>query len=153
MRRKDKLIEDKKIIKKILTNSKICRIGLFDKNHPYIVPMNYGYSNDSLYFHCAPDGKKIDLIKRNNKVCFEIEHSHEIVKKEVSCNWTTKYLSVIGYGAIEIIYDTDEKKNGLNIIMKHHGKKENIYDDKLVNKVVILKLNISSLTAKQSGDY
>ena len=80
MRRKEKEIIDQNIIEEILTNSFICRVAFFDEEYPYIVPMNYGYRDNTLYFHCGLQGRKIDLIKRNNKVGFEIEHKHEIIK-------------------------------------------------------------------------
>jgi nitroimidazol reductase NimA-like FMN-containing flavoprotein (pyridoxamine 5'-phosphate oxidase superfamily) len=150
MRRTEKEIEDQNIIHKILSTSIICRIGLFDEEYPYVIPVNYGYKNNSLYVHCAPHGKKIDLIKKNNRACFEIEEPHKILEDEISCKWTTKYRSVIGFGNIEIITDFEEKKKGLDVIMIQHGKTENTYSAKLVNQVVILKLNIKNLTGKQS---
>ncbi len=153
MRRKDKLIEDKAIIQEILTTALICRIALFDTEYPYILPMNYGYYNNTLYFHGATEGRKVDLIKQNNKVGFEIEHSHEIIKADISCDWTTQYRSIIGVGTIDIITDFEEKKKGLDIIMQQHGKKENSYKDKVVKRVSVFKLNIVSLSAKQSGEY
>ena len=153
MRRNDKEVVDRKIINEILSNSLICRIAFFDDEYPYIIPMNYGYRNDSLYFHCAKQGKKIDLINKNNKVSFEIEQSHEILKDEVSCKWTTKYRSIIGVGKIELISDNSRKKEGLDVIMQQHGKSENEYSPQLVENIYVLQLSISSLTAKQSGDW
>ncbi len=153
MRRKDKLIEDKTIIEEILNTALICRIALFDTEYPYILPMNYGYQDHVLYFHGAAAGRKINLIKQNNKVGFEITHSHKVLEDEVSCNWTTKYRSIIGTGTIEIITNFEEKKKGLDIIMQQHGKKENSYKDKTVERVAVFKLTINDLSAKQSGKY
>ena len=90
------------------------------------------------------------MIKKNNKVCFEIEDSYKVVESEVSCEWTTKYRSLIGNGKIEIINDFAEKEAGLDVIMQQHGKKDNSYQKKLVDRVYILKLNIKSVTGKQS---
>lgn len=151
MRRKDREITDKKIIHEILTESFICRLGLFDNNYPYVIPLNYGYRENSLYFHCALQGKKTDLIKQNNKVGFEIEQTYEITKSDISCKWTTKYRSVTGNGSIEIISDFEEKKKGLDIIMQHHGKNDNEYNDKLLENMLVLKLNINNISAKQAG--
>ena len=154
MRRKEQEIKDKKVIKEILTESKICRIAIMDKNIPYIIPMNYGYSNNCLYMHSAPSGKKIDLLKHSNKVCFEIDYASEIIKNDLSCDWLTKYRSLIGSGTIEIITDTEQKKQGLNILMAQHGKtKNNVYKEEQVKKIVILKLKIEQLTGKQLGDW
>ncbi len=154
MKRKDKEITDKRIIEEILIQSKICRLAFTDNEFPYIVPFNYGYQDNTLFFHSATNGKKIDLIRKNNKVCFEIEYSSKIIRGKKVCDWTTKYRSIIGYGTIEIVRDALQKKSRMDIIMKHNGRSnENIYDANHLKNMVILKLSIHSLTAKQSGDW
>jgi len=150
MRRKEKEITDRKIIENILSRSETCRVAFFDSEFPYIVPLNYGYHDNVIYIHSAPEGKKIDLVKRNNKVCFEIDYLSRIIKDEQSCKWTIKYQSVIGYGTIEIISDFEQKIKGLEIIMKHYGKYNNEFKPDQVDRMVILKLTIESLTGKQS---
>jgi uncharacterized protein len=151
MRRKDKEITSKIIIEEVFQKSDLCRIALIDQDKPYIVPLNYGYSEGKLYFHSAPSGRKIDIIRKNNKVCFEIEYGCEIIKSETSCQWSAKYRSVIGYGTIEIITDNIHKKEGLDIIMTHYGKTNNSYDDNKMNRMVILRLTIDEIACKQSG--
>jgi len=153
MRRKDKKITDQKIIEEILTKSHICRIALFDEDHPYIVPLNYGYDGKFLFFHGAAEGKKINLIKENNKVGFEIEQGHEIITADLSCDWTTKYRSIVGAGSVEIITDFKRKKIALDCIMKQHGREENQYQDKTIDRIVVLKVKIAELSAKQSGNW
>ena len=150
MRKTERNIEDPKIINQILSGGIICRVAFFDEEYPYIVPLNYGYKNNSLFIHCAKEGKKIDLLQKNNKVCFEIEDAYKVVESDVSCEWTTKYRSVIGTGEIEIVNDFAEKEAGLDVIMTQHGKKDNSYHKNLVDRVSILKLNIKSMTGKQS---
>ena len=154
MRRKDKEVLDEKIINEILTKSEFCRIAINDYEYPYLVPLNYGYCDNALYFHSAAEGKKIELLKKNNKVCFEIEHTAKTILNETPGKSTTKYLTVIGYGEIEIITDTNEKIKGLDIIMSHYSNNgNNEYNQGQVNNLVILKLNINSLTAKRSGNW
>lgn len=132
----------------------ICRIGMICDGVPYIVPLNYGYEKNAIYIHSASEGKKIDILKTNNKVCFEIEDTTEIIKKDLSCEWATKYRSLIGYGTVEIITDFNQKKRGLDIIMAQHGKDENnIYKEKQVINMVILKITIESVVGKQSGNW
>ncbi len=153
MRRNEKRIINKEVIREILQKAQICRIAIFADEYPYIVPMNYGYRNSVLYLHSALEGRKIELLKQNGNVGFEIEQEHKVLKDELSCNWTTKYRSIIGYGNIELISDKKQKVDGLNVIMEHHGKKENVYNDKAVDNVIVLKLHIKDLTAKQSGQW
>jgi uncharacterized protein len=154
MRRKDKEITDETVIREILEKSSVCRIGILDGDLPYIVPMNYGFADGALFFHTARVGKKIDLLHKNKRVCFEIEYAAEIISQEQSCSWSTRYRSVIGYGILEMITDAGEKKKGLDVIMAHNGKKEsNRYHEPYVARIVILKLTIDQISGKQSGDW
>ena len=154
MRRKDKEIKDKEIIKQLLSGSDICRIAMIDGDRPYIVPLNYGYEGSALYFHSAISGKKIDILKQNNRVCFEIEYHSEIIRDEIPCEWTAKYRSLIGYGTIEFINGHEEKKKSLDVIMTHYGKKgTNTYKDNNIENIIILKLNIEEISGKQSGNW
>ena len=73
MRKKEYQITDFSEIEKIIESSLICRLGLCNNNIPYVVPLNFGYKEKVLYFHSAPEGKKIEYIRKNNNVCFEIE--------------------------------------------------------------------------------
>ena len=109
MRRKDKEIKDKKAIESIIKRATVCRIGLAENDIPYSVPMNFGYKDNCLYFHSAPVGKKIEIIKKNNNVCFEIDIVHEILQGKSACHTIMKYYSVIGYGKVYIIDDSEEK--------------------------------------------
>jgi nitroimidazol reductase NimA-like FMN-containing flavoprotein (pyridoxamine 5'-phosphate oxidase superfamily) len=154
MRRKDKEIKDKKIIEQLLSGSDICRIAMIDGNRPYVVPLNYGYDGNALYFHSASSGKKIDILKQNSRVCFEIEYYNEIIRDEIPCEWTTKYRSLIGYGTVEFITVHEEKKKGLDLIMAHYGKTgANAYKDNHIENILILKLTIEEISGKQSGDW
>lgn len=150
MRRKERQINDTASIKEIFEQEHICRIALFDDEFPYIVSMNYAYSENALYLHCAKEGHKINLIQKNPNVAFSIEQAHEIITDEVSCKWTTKYRSLVGKGQIEILHDREDKRKGLDTIMQQHGKMENHYPDKAIDNLLVLKLNIVSCTGKQS---
>ncbi len=151
MRRSDKEISDKRIIEEVFEKSEICRLGIADEGVPYIVPLNYGYSDGKLYFHTARQGRKIELLCKNNRVAFEIEYLNEIVKGDMPCNWTARYRSLMGTGNVEIIEDENQIRDGLNIIMSHYGSTENTYNEANLKRIFILKLTIESVTGKQSG--
>jgi hypothetical protein len=152
MRRFDKLITDTKIIEKILNESSICRIGFSVKGEAHIVPVNFGYKDNILFIHSATAGRKIDFIKENANVCFEMELDHDIIKGKVACDWTTKYRSVVGYGRISVVHDKLKKTEGLDVIMaKYGGPEKNVYSDKSLDQMVLLIIEIDSLTGKQSG--
>jgi uncharacterized protein len=152
MKRKDKEITDIRIIESILLEADICRIALSDNNIPYIVPMNFGYSEKTIYLHSIDEGKKIDIIKNNNNICFETESKTSIVKSENPCNWGMKYLSVIGYGKAYFINDFEEKTKALNIIMnKYSGTSGHQFAESQLHKPAVIKIMISEMAGKKSG--
>ena len=152
MRRKDREIEDKELMESIIRRAPVCRIGLSEYDVPYIVPLTFGYKDNFLYFHSAKEGKKIDLIRKNNNVCFEIDIAHEVVEGKNPCDWSMKYCSVIGFGKAFLVEDHEEKKRALDIIMEHYaGKAPFEYPEKTVNNIAIIKVKIESMTGKKSG--
>jgi len=150
MRRKEREVTDVKTIEGIINNALICRLGLSLNEKPYIVPLNFGYKNNELYFHCAKRGLKTDIIEKNNNVCFEIETDTELIKGEHACiDWKMKYKSVIGFGKAFLIEDNEEKTRSLNIIMEHYtGKPQSVFTEKNVRSVSIIKVVIESMTGK-----
>jgi nitroimidazol reductase NimA-like FMN-containing flavoprotein (pyridoxamine 5'-phosphate oxidase superfamily) len=154
MRKVNQEIKDPKVLEEILSAAIICRVAMMDGDLPYIIPFNYGYREGNIYIHSAPEGKKINLIQQNKQVCFEVEDAAEIVKGEKACTWTTRYRSVVGYGTMEILSDDQSKQQGLEVIMAQHGAPELIeFNPKNLNRLVILKLSITSLTGKQSSNW
>ena len=151
MRRKEREITDIEEIEKIIKKAKVCRLGLVDNDEPYIVPVNFGYERNALYFHCALEGRKIELIKKNNKICFEIDTDVEIVSSEKPCDWTTKYRSIIGVGRARILDNDEEKTHGLSLLMKQYSEGEPSLDFEKLNSVLIVRIDIKSITGKKSG--
>jgi uncharacterized protein len=78
-------------------------------------------NNNHLYFHSAKEGKKIDIIRKNNQVCFEMDVEGEIVKGQKACFWGMKYVSVIGFGQAFFIEDNIGKRKALDILMKKYA--------------------------------
>jgi nitroimidazol reductase NimA-like FMN-containing flavoprotein (pyridoxamine 5'-phosphate oxidase superfamily) len=151
MRRKDKEIEDAKEIGSIISRSDVCRIALSENNSPYIVPLCFGYRDNCLYFHSAADGKKIDIIKKNNTVCFEFDIHEGLIKSENPCDWDMKYHSVVGSGKAFFIEDPEEKTRALNIIAEHYSNDAHEYQKKSVDNVTVIKVEIENITGKKSG--
>jgi len=152
MRRTDKEITNRREIDTILSKAAVCRLGLIDHDIPYIVPLNFGFRNNCLYFHSAPLGKKIELLKKNAIVCFEVDIDHEVIDKGIACNWTSKYASVIGYGKASFITDPAQKKDALNCIIDHYSPGSSyIFPEKNLKETTVIKIEINKITAKKSG--
>ncbi len=154
MRKSNQEITDPAVIEDILSKSQLCRIAMVDNGTPYLLPFNYGYKDRCIYIHSALKGKKIDILRKNNHVCFEVEEFEGIYHHEIACKRTTTYRSVVGYGTVEIVTDYKQKIEGLEVIMAQHGDPGvHNFETRHVNNMVILKLSITSLTGKQSGNW
>jgi hypothetical protein len=153
MRRNEKEVIDIIEIEKMLKKAVVCRLGLCINNKPYVVPMNFGYKNNCLYLHSAKEGKKIEMIKVNPRVCFEVEVDAELVDGgEVACKWGMKFISVIGNGQARIIEERTEKKEALDILMSQYSERtEYEYQDKQLDAVAVIEIRIEDLSCKKSG--
>ena len=151
MRRADKEIADRGEIDKILRKATVCRLGLLDGTIPYIVPLSFGYEGDTLYFHSAREGKKIDLLKRNAVVCFEFDVDAEPVRSETSCGWTMRYRSVIGSGTASFVEDHGGKRTALKIIMRQYTDGLYEFPEEMLRKIAVIKVAIGEISGKVSG--
>jgi nitroimidazol reductase NimA-like FMN-containing flavoprotein (pyridoxamine 5'-phosphate oxidase superfamily) len=153
MRKKEREVSDIAEIESIITRCDVCRIAFADNNTPYIVTMNFGYrggNNRKFYFHCANEGRKLDLISKNNLVCFELDTDHELTSGKQACDYGMKYSSVVGYGIIKIVSEDEEKITGLNAIMSHYtGESAFDYRPESVKNTIILRLEVTDMTAKR----
>jgi hypothetical protein len=137
-------------IESIISKAKVCRLGLADERQPYVVPLCFGYRENALYFHTGKEGRKIDILKKNPKVCFEMELDVEIFPAENPCKWNMHYKSVVGFGRAFFLEDPAEKRQALDIIVKHYGGAPTAYDEKLVSGLAVIKVEINSMKGKES---
>lgn len=154
MRRKDREVTELSEILKIVASAKVLRIGLFDGEYPYVVPMHYGYqyAKDTLvfYVHCAKEGHKLDLMKKNPHVCVELETEVEIVSGgDVPCRYGATFASVIGRGQAEILEDVQEKITGLEVLMKHQTGRDFEIKEEMAESVAVIKITLDNFTAKR----
>jgi hypothetical protein len=151
MRRKEKEISDESGINAIIEKAKVCKLGMVNGNTPYIVPLCFGYQDNTLYFHSALKGLKIDCLQNNPNVCFEFDLIAEPIESEEPCSWGMKYQSVIGFGKAIFIEGSDEKRKALNIIMAQYSDQQFEFPENKVKATAVIKVEIGSMTGKQSG--
>ena len=155
MRRQNRQVTDQAEIKAILEEIKVARLGMFDGKQVYVVPLNHGYEMGEgekiiFYLHCAKVGRKVDILKKNPDVCIELDGRHELVRADAPCNHSYYYASMIGNGTVQFVEDYDEKAHALGAVMKHQtGKDAWEFDEKWVNAVCIMKLELEDYTVKQ----
>ncbi|NEZ46568.1 pyridoxamine 5'-phosphate oxidase family protein [Clostridium niameyense] len=147
MRRKDKIISKDDIIF-ILNKGNFGILSTVDTNgYGYGVPLNYVYKNNSIYFHCAPVGEKLENIKNNNKVSFCVTNNVEILNSK----FDTNYESVIIFGKAYEIFGQEKDEALLYLIDKYskdfmdEGKK---YIENSKDKIKVIKIDIEHSSGK-----
>ena len=123
MRRKDREITDMETMLDILRRCDTVRIGMRGEDFPYVVPVSFGLTVEEgkpvIYFHCAREGMKLDLLRKDPRVC--VEGDIFIRTEPTDPGITTRYESVIGTGTCEIVTDTETCIRGLAAITDHYG--------------------------------
>lgn len=153
MRRSDKEITDLETIHAIVRGCEVCRLGLAVDGEPYVVPISFGFNGESVFFHTAKHGRKIDMIEANPRVCVQFERNVELVTDdEDACAWTFHFESVIGYGSVTELVDDRDKVIGLNRIMKHYSDRDWVIEGPHLTSTRVWKVDLDVLTGKKSGD-
>jgi nitroimidazol reductase NimA-like FMN-containing flavoprotein (pyridoxamine 5'-phosphate oxidase superfamily) len=150
MRRKEKEITDRHEINQILGQARVCHVAFARDNEPYLVPLFYGYDGRHLYFHTAREGRKLEFLAANDRVCFEVERQVEIVARDQACNWSATFESVIGCGRATELTGVEEKRYGLDLIMGHYSDREWAYAPSVFESTRVWSIEIESLTGKRS---
>lgn len=150
--RPDRALHDKKEIDAILKTGKFATLAFAKESEPYIVTLSYGYDieGQSLYFHCAKEGLKLEFMKSNPNVCATIINDLGYIKNE--CGHA--YRSVLMWGKMFIVDSPEEQKYGMEVLLKQLEDDSEIIKEKRSKSVhsfknmLVLKLNIEYLTAK-----
>jgi nitroimidazol reductase NimA-like FMN-containing flavoprotein (pyridoxamine 5'-phosphate oxidase superfamily) len=150
MRRKDKQIGDPAVIEAIIRRSLVCRLAMADDGQPYVIPISFGYQNRCLYFHSAAEGKKIEILRRNPRVCFEFDVDLSLKKSDRPCRWGMKFKSVVGVGAARFVEEADEKRRALAVILAQYSSERFAFSDAEVDGVTVFCVKIEEITGKQS---
>ena len=152
MTRRERQITDETQIMDILDKGKVLHLGLAVDNEPYVVPMNYGYIKEDgklvIYLHSGVRGKKLDMIRMNPKVFFEIDCDLLPFESELPCQYGISYSSVMGKGTARIVEDVEEKKQAMSILMKTQTGKDFTFEDRLVSIVAVIRIDVDAYTAK-----
>ena len=151
-------IKSKEKVIEFLSSQQTGRIASIDDNgFPQIIPMNFVFINDAVYMHSHIRGEKLDNIKRNQKVGFEVDKSLEFLPSYFSdpadaSLADTLYISVVIKGNASIVSDKEEKTNALNSLMEKYqpeGGYEPIRPDmNVLKEVEVIKIVPESLRGK-----
>ena len=152
MTKRELQVTDPHQIRDILNKAKVLHLGLCVDNEPYVVPMNYGYimegGNLVLYLHSAVQGKKLDMIRSNPRVFFELDCDRMPFEGEKPCQYGLVYSSIMGRGTARIVEDAEEKMHAMTMLMKTQTGKDFAFNDRLVSIVSVIRIDVTEYTAK-----
>ena len=141
-------------LESIIAKCEICNLAMVDEDgSPYVLPMNFGYKDDYVYFHCSRTGKKIDILTKNPRVCISFSADHDLkwVNEEVACSWSMRYRSVLAYGNVEFVDDFVQKEEALRVFMKNYSDIDFSFNDPAVKDLHIFRVNIEKLHGRALG--
>lgn len=148
MRRIDREIQNDDVMEILKNNDYGILSTVSQEGYPYGVPVSYVYINDSIYFHCATEGQKLDNVAANNKVSFCVVGKTCIIPEKFS----TKYESVILFGRANEVFDEEKNVALLEIIKKYspeYVEKGMNYISNASEKTKVLKISIEHITGKE----
>jgi hypothetical protein len=153
MRRHTKEILDTNIMRELLDSCQVGRLGTNGSDgYPVVKPLNFAFLNGNIYFHTAREGEKIDDIRRDSRVCFEVDLPIAYVKSDKNpCKASYLYRSVIIRGKASLIDDQEERRAALNALMKKY-QPDGGYGEYLEEKLRItgvVRIDIEEMVGKE----
>ncbi len=124
---------------------------LGDEGYPYTVPLNYGYYNGAIYFHCAKEGHKLDAIVACDKVSFCVVERDTVVPQE----YTSYYKSVVAFGRAHIVKDEAEKQESLHFLGMRYHPDRSATDAEIAKSgahLHMVRIDIEHLSGKQAKE-
>ena len=150
MRRKDKEITDPAELRRILRDARVCRLAVSDGDRPYLVPLTFALDGDDLVLHSACVGRKVDILRRNPQVCFEVEEGVGIAPAATACAFSMRFRTVIGFGEVEFVEDAGERLRLLELFGPRYGAPDAPVPGAENRRTCVLRVRVRELTGKCS---
>lgn len=153
MRRAELQVFDSDRIDGVILSCHCCRLGFYDGEGVYIVPLNFGYERREgrqyFYFHSAPEGRKLACIQAGQPVGFELDTGYRLQEAPQACAYSAEFQSVIGTGAVTLLQTAEEKAHALGQIMAHYtGKTDWPFPREALDTTAVFRLEVTRLTCK-----
>ena len=157
MRKHEREVCGDAAILEILLRCPYLTLAIAREGAPYCVPLNFGaeLSEDGpvVYFHCANEGTKLDLLAAGGEVSFCAANMLRVFNKGVApCGYTAEYESVCGRGTAHICTDEAERLHGLKVLMAHYSGETFSAADflpRILALTEVIKIEIRSWTCKR----
>lgn len=150
MRKKEAQINDMNEVVDILRRALVMRLA-FCGDGPYLVPLNFAFHQGCLYFHTGHKGKKMEMLRKDDRVCFEADLDVKLLPSDQPCKWACAYASVVGFGRALVLEDEEEKAAGLNQLMKKYAGLSCEFPPAKLKAAAVVRIDIESMTGRRMG--
>ena len=135
----------------VLDRCHIVRLAMIDEQEPYIVPLNYGYTCEdgkiTLFCHSAKVGRKLDVMRANPLVGFEMDTDYLLQEHEEACHHSNLFSSVIGTGEFELL-SGESAKSALAVLMKHQTGRDFTFTDEQIASIAVFAIHVKTVSGK-----
>ena len=145
-------IESRKEMERILQEEVLGYLGLAGEEQPYVVPLNYAYTDGRILFHCALEGQKLDSIRRNPRVCFTVGRQTGEVRDHAGSPCHVDSDSVICYGRAKMLDDPTERATALNTFNRRYRPEAPDIPQERVEQCMAVEITITEMTGRQERD-
>ncbi len=154
MRRSEREITQREKLLELLDQCQVMHLGLMDGAAPYVVPLHFGWEEKEgeimLYFHSAPEGRKMDCIREHPACFIAVTGDMRVIGSEEACGWTAAFESLMMEGEADILVSDEERKHGLDILMRHCGYQgEPRYNAPALAVTAVCRIRVKSITGKR----
>lgn len=159
LRRNEFSSDDEGIFKTLMQTCDYGTLSLVEEGVPYGVPVNFAWWNESVVFHGAKEGRKIEVVKKNPNATFSVVKPYAFIPSHathttLACPATQFFASVIFQGTVRMVEDASQKAAALSALMAkhqpegHHEPLSSLGHKAMLEKTAVFALSPSSRTMK-----
>ncbi len=153
MRRKERAMKTSGEMEHLLERMPVGRMAVTTEDGPYIVPVNYLFSEGSIYFHSGLAGRKLNALRVDPRVCFMVDEIGPQVIWEGGCGISQIYKSVVCFGKAEFVEEQSKKRQILEKMVQKYVSSSYpavLVMDQNLQRTVVVKIIIESMTGKEN---
>ena len=144
-------------MEEILRRAEVGRMAICQDNMPYIIPLNFLYHKGKIIFHCAWEGKKLDIINKNPDSCFEVDEFTGEIGDHYEARCHLSYDSILAFGKARIENNEQEKIKFLQLFAEKYSesyrkplsKGGKRFDKTVVSECCCVVIDIEELTGRR----
>ncbi len=151
MRKADRRIDDPALLEDILRRGQVLHLAMCQGGQPYLLPLSYGFRPGRIYLHTGRSGLKLEYLRANPKVCFEVSVDVKIVPGALACAFNCHYLCVLGFGRAVEVTDQEERRLGLLAVTQQYaGPGDHQLKPESLARACVLRIDIEELSGKRN---